>query len=120
MKISFPILRNPTSTYPKLSPLPETIITTDEFFAALCQSRGRLGVSDNEEWQQKKMGLAISGGVDSMALAFLCSNLQLYELPNYRRLKFHGFIIDHGVREGSEREALSVAKILANRGWLTQ
>ncbi|KHJ33715.1 putative pp-loop family protein [Erysiphe necator] len=116
MKISFPILRNPTSTYPKLSPLPETIITTDEFFAALCQSRGRLGVSDNEEWQQKKMGLAISGGVDSMALAFLCSNLQLYELPNYRRLKFHGFIIDHGVREGSEREALSVAKILANRG----
>ncbi|POS87501.1 hypothetical protein EPUL_000675, partial [Erysiphe pulchra] len=118
------ILRNSSASYCGKSALSEAIITCDEFINAIYHIRRSL--PDNERWHQKKIGisklfcgLAISGGVDSMALALLCSNLQLSGSSEYRRLKFHAFIVDHGVRTGSDREAVSVAKILASRGWLT-
>jgi tRNA(Ile)-lysidine synthetase-like protein len=55
------------------------------------------------------IGLAISGGVDSMALAWLCREFQRnhHDAP-----KFTGFIVDHGVRDGSAIEASKVAGIL--------
>lgn len=59
------------------------------------------------------LGLAISGGVDSMALATLCSQLQKAE-P--RRVSFHGFVVDHGLREGSRAEAEKVARFLKKLG----
>ncbi|RKF58367.1 putative tRNA-lysidine synthase [Erysiphe neolycopersici] len=108
------ILRNLSASYLGQSTLSEATITCDEFINAIYHSRRRL--SDNERWHQKKIGLAISGGVDSMALALLCSNLQLCDSLEYRRLRFHAFIVDHGIRTGSDREAVSVAKILASRG----
>lgn len=66
------------------------------------------------------IGLAISGGVDSMALAALCSRLQAAsrsqdgEAPLLT--EFRAFVVDHGVREGSNDEANSVAKIMAEKG----
>ncbi|ELR05793.1 hypothetical protein VC83_04430 [Pseudogymnoascus destructans] len=56
------------------------------------------------------IGLAISGGVDSMALAFLCS-----EIHNKDRFRFRAFVVDHKVRAGSGHEAHAVAKILEEK-----
>lgn len=66
------------------------------------------------------IGLAISGGVDSMALAALCSRLQSAsqsqegEAPPLT--EFQAFVVDHGVREGSNDEANSVARIMGEKG----
>jgi tRNA(Ile)-lysidine synthase len=64
-------------------------------------------------------GLAISGGVDSMALATLCSNLHKQNLSKYsgitrarqeqdQQFEFRAFVVDHGVRKSSDIEALAV------------
>jgi tRNA(Ile)-lysidine synthase len=57
-------------------------------------------------------GLALSGGVDSMALAFLWSQL-LKANPVYRPF-FRAFIVDHGARPGSSEEAKLVRSNLEN------
>ncbi|OAX83986.1 tRNA(Ile)-lysidine synthetase [Emergomyces africanus] len=59
-----------------------------------------------------RIGLAVSGGADSMALAFLCKQLISERLiPD---LKVKPFIVDHLAREGSTEEAHKVA------GWLQE
>lgn len=77
-----------------------------------------------------EIGLAISGGVDSMALAALCSRLQdlshqrlhsgtnkpPLELSSLDALKFRAFVVDHGSRPGSHLEAEAVSKLLERRG----
>lgn len=57
-------------------------------------------------------GFAISGGVDSMALAALYSQAQSINqfLP-----KAHGFIVDHKVRPESTEEAEWVAQQLRSK-----
>lgn len=69
------------------------------------------------------LGLAISGGVDSMALAALCSQVQSTypgtghdRLASLEKIKFRAFVVDHGVRAGSTAEANSVAGLLEGRG----
>ena len=74
-------------------------------------------------------GLAVSGGVDSMALVALCSRLQavsqnrpqseadqLTDFHFLRSLKFRAFIVDHSLRPGSGLEAEAVSKVLEARG----
>ena len=61
------------------------------------------------------VGLAVSGGVDSMALASLSAQLlqspssieDERDLPK-SKLSLTGFIVDHGLREESTREAQNV------------
>ncbi|KAH7409234.1 PP-loop family-domain-containing protein [Cadophora sp. MPI-SDFR-AT-0126] len=65
------------------------------------------------------IGLAISGGVDSMALAFLCSSMN-ESLSAENRVNFRAFVVDHGFRNGSDNEALAVSKSLETRGIPTQ
>ncbi|KAH6679552.1 mitochondrial tRNA-lysidine synthetase [Halenospora varia] len=76
--------------------------------------------------RKETIGLAISGGVDSMALAVLCSKvkekaktdatLRQSILGNrFSRIDFQAFVVDHGVRQGSDIEASSVAKVLVER-----
>lgn len=70
------------------------------------------------------LGLAISGGVDSMALAALCAQMQSGAfnsiqsdyLEEKERFKFRAFVVDHGVRSGSAIEAQAVAQVLEKRG----
>ncbi|KAH8684670.1 PP-loop family-domain-containing protein [Tricladium varicosporioides] len=81
--------------------------------------------------QKKTIGLAISGGVDSMALAVLCSKLkeetktdamlrQRILGNSFSKLDFKAFVVDHGVRQGSDVEASAVAKVLIERDIPTQ
>ncbi|TIA07836.1 hypothetical protein D6C81_09321 [Aureobasidium pullulans] len=60
---------------------------------------------------KKHLGLAISGGVDSMALASLCSKVQGFNMPPVT-----AFIVDHCLRLGSAAEAKSVASNLQRLG----
>lgn len=55
------------------------------------------------------IGLAISGGVDSMALAALCSQLQGSRDDS---VDFHAFVVDHGARPESSQEARNVSQAL--------
>jgi len=61
-----------------------------------------------------RLGIAVSGGVDSMALAYLCSHVRdihgACEATTRPRLR--AFIVDHRVRDGSAVEAKAVAKRL--------
>lgn len=68
-------------------------------------------------WQNNghgsKLGLAVSGGVDSMALASLCSKIKG---TRETRPSFAALIVDHGVRKGSTDEAQRVAHMLEDIG----
>ncbi|CZR52024.1 uncharacterized protein PAC_01901 [Phialocephala subalpina] len=102
-------------------------ITTLEFAKSLARVI-RIGKSsfDGRRQHFKTVGLAISGGVDSMALAALCSNIQnlphvkpemgLDEIQLLKYISFKAFIVDHQVRPGSEEEANAVSNILEGRG----
>lgn len=77
------------------------------------QAAYRLGPTDMktafEVSTDSTTGLAISGGVDSMALASLCSR---FNSPDSISPAFSAFIVDHGVRKGSTEEAENVAELL--------
>tara|TARA_B100001029_G_scaffold108521_1_gene89584 strand:+ start:169 stop:1194 length:1026 start_codon:yes stop_codon:yes gene_type:complete len=55
--------------------------------------------------------VAISGGPDSMALAYL-SNLLMKE----KKYRIHFLLVDHGIRKNSRKEALQVKKSLKKIG----
>ncbi|KAG9248687.1 mitochondrial tRNA-lysidine synthetase [Calycina marina] len=74
--------------------------------------------SSRQHEATSKLGLAISGGVDSMALAVLCSKIQ--NRPECPKFTFQAFVVDHGVRKGSDHEAISVSKVLENKGIPTE
>jgi len=59
------------------------------------------------------VGLAISGGVDSMALAWLCSAMSRRDRRAY---EFTAFVVDHKLRKGSTKEASQVSKALTRMG----
>ena len=61
-------------------------------------------------------GLAISGGVDSMALASICSGFTQQSTRYQDQKPFSGFIVDHGLRPESKDEALKVSEELRRLG----
>ncbi|RKF71243.1 putative tRNA-lysidine synthase [Golovinomyces cichoracearum] len=91
-------------------------IDCNEFINSLSKSWAAERLSENRGHGARTIGLAVSGGVDSMALAVLCSNLKDCNSTEYRLLKFQAFIVDHGMRVGSSDEASSVAETLVGRG----
>lgn len=60
-----------------------------------------------------RLGLAVSGGVDSMALASLCSKSSV---SREMRQAFMAYIVDHDLRPGSAPEAELVAKRIRELG----
>ena len=56
--------------------------------------------------------VAVSGGVDSMALSFLA---KCYSIENNKKSYF--FIVDHKLRKESSKEAKYVQKILSKIGY---
>ncbi|PCG94880.1 Lysidine-tRNA(Ile) synthetase [Penicillium occitanis (nom. inval.)] len=59
----------------------------------------------------RRIGIAVSGGPDSMALAYLCRRLQITR-PELE-LDVKAFVVDHKFREESTEEAHMVAKWLS-------
>ena len=60
--------------------------------------------------KSKKFVIGVSGGPDSLALAYLS---KIY--CNEKKLDFTCIIIDHGVRKGSEKEAQKVKNLLLKK-----
>ncbi|KAM7201249.1 hypothetical protein V8F20_004995 [Naviculisporaceae sp. PSN 640] len=90
-------------------------VTTAEFYDAImatCPPRfpGVRGTS------VQKVVLAISGGVDSMALAYLCQRVRKkyigMRVSDNPLGSFYGVVVDHGLREGSANEARKVVSAL--------
>ncbi|KAF7186178.1 putative tRNA(Ile)-lysidine synthase [Pseudocercospora fuligena] len=64
-----------------------------------------------------RLGLAISGGVDSMALATICACYRHGVERDYKNdVNFSGYIVDHGYRSESSDEAENVARELTRIG----
>ncbi|KAJ5488947.1 hypothetical protein N7539_003837 [Penicillium diatomitis] len=87
----------------------------EQFRRAWFGSEGRFAAGrtlDRNEFTQlpRRLGLAISGGADSMALAFLCRQLERSGLLG--PVSVTGFVVDHRARAESSEEARTVA------GWL--
>lgn len=94
-------------------------VTLAEFLDAIratCQPRFSHSRSD----VTRKVGLAISGGVDSMALAFLASEVQRQQL--HLRIsdnpisEFIAIVVNHRLRPESDDEVLRVAKVVRALG----
>ena len=64
------------------------------------------------------LGIAVSGGVDSMALAALCRQLKYVPRASETKLSFQAFVVDHKARDGSTTEAQSVCRRLDRMGML--
>lgn len=62
------------------------------------------------------VGVCVSGGPDSMALAYLLQNASFPDHLDIPAFSPHCFIVDHGAREGSKDEALQVKEDLQNLG----
>ncbi|PWY84928.1 hypothetical protein BO70DRAFT_428517 [Aspergillus heteromorphus CBS 117.55] len=69
-----------------------------------------------------RLGLAVSGGADSMALAHLCRQWEkgLTNAGDDNDLSVTAFVVDHQAREESTREANQVAGWLDDMGLKTQ
>ncbi|KAI0145291.1 adenine nucleotide alpha hydrolases-like protein [Xylariaceae sp. FL1272] len=72
----------------------------------------------------RPVGMAISGGVDSMAMAYLCSRLRMqdrwFQLADNPVDVFRACVVDHRLREGSTDEARRVVKALKRMGISTE
>ncbi|KAK6363391.1 hypothetical protein TWF730_000823 [Orbilia blumenaviensis] len=62
-----------------------------------------------------KIGLAVSGGIDSMALAHLVHKLSSFK-NEFENTTFRAMVVDHGLRPGSREEAESVCGSLEGMG----
>ncbi|KAL7660764.1 hypothetical protein ACMYSQ_000208 [Aspergillus niger] len=69
----------------------------------------------------RRLGLAISGGADSMALAYLCKQWERTQTQTSdEKASVTAFVVDHKAREESTREANMVAGWLDDMGLQTQ
>lgn len=71
--------------------------------------------------KRPKIGIAVSGGVDSMALAALCVALKTYPLAKQIfDFQFFPIVIDHKARERSSDEVERVRQRLIEMGTTPQ
>jgi tRNA(Ile)-lysidine synthase len=74
--------------------------------------------------QPRAVAIAVSGGVDSMALAFLCARFRRYN-PEMRVCdntvtSFRAMVVDHGLRPESSTEAKAVSSAVRTLGVSTE
>ncbi|KAI9650888.1 hypothetical protein NHQ30_000923 [Ciborinia camelliae] len=92
---------------------------TEALFKKPCQVPYHHDQRGHRTW-----GLAVSGGVDSMALAALCMQMKKNYIPfasdgypiNLNKIDFRAIIVNHGVRDGSLEEAQKVMGVLESLG----
>ncbi|KAI2789795.1 hypothetical protein POX_d05293 [Penicillium oxalicum] len=91
----------------------------EQFRRAWLGTQGRSSAGralDRNDFNQlpRRLGLAVSGGADSMALAFLCRQLERSGLLG--RISVTAFVVDHRARVESSQEARTVATWLDAMG----
>lgn len=64
----------------------------------------------------KRIGICVSGGPDSMALAYLLHHMKHPYDSSMKAFESHAFIVDHGMRSESKEEANRVQQNLAMLG----
>lgn len=69
---------------------------------------------ENPKTTPLRIGLCVSGGPDSMALAYLVRNVNQRDLGI--EIKFTAFVINHNIRAGSKQEADKVCDWLGALG----
>ncbi|KAI1381403.1 adenine nucleotide alpha hydrolases-like protein [Hypoxylon crocopeplum] len=74
--------------------------------------------------RHRHVAMAVSGGVDSMALAFLCSQVRKQD-PDFKFSDnpvsgFRGMVVNHGLRQGSKEEAFGVYNTLKDMGFYAE
>ncbi|KAF2965046.1 hypothetical protein GQX73_g8505 [Xylaria multiplex] len=71
----------------------------------------------------RRVGLAVSGGVDSMALVYLCTQLRKYDrefkIADNPISGFRSIVIDHRLRDGSAAEAKAVSAAVRDLGMVS-
>ena len=82
----------------------KNIITLDKKISTIYH---KLKLILSKQTTNNSFAIAVSGGPDSMALAFL-SSLIMKEI----RCKIHFLLVDHGLRKNSAKESLHVKKLL--------
>lgn len=65
----------------------------------------------------KRIALAFSGGGDSVALLHLLGNWAVRNCGEGESLSLHALIVDHGLREGSDRDAKRAASLARKAEW---
>ncbi|WYZ37617.1 hypothetical protein EsH8_II_001123 [Colletotrichum jinshuiense] len=99
-----------------LHPVPKPISFLEFFDAVRAATTPRFPHARTA--QPRRVALAISGGVDSMALAFLFNQLReinpLMRIVDNPLAKISAFVVDHGLRPESRDEAVAVVKELRN------
>ncbi|TDZ25294.1 tRNA(Ile)-lysidine synthase [Colletotrichum orbiculare MAFF 240422] len=97
-----------------LHPIPKPITFSEFYRAVRASAPPRFPHARHSH--PRRVGLAVSGGVDSMALAFLFNQLRelspLVKLADNPLSRISALVIDHGLRPGSDVEAREVAKEL--------
>ncbi|KAJ5690272.1 hypothetical protein N7462_004664 [Penicillium macrosclerotiorum] len=102
-------------------------ISLSQFFVKFCSAwkgtRGKFGFDQKNAKDgclplPSKLGLAVSGGADSMALAYLCRQLEKSELAG--PISVTAFVVDHCARPESHHEAQTVVGWLTNMGIKTK
>lgn len=84
-----------------------SLLTTDELQKEQLRGNGRKSADE------RNVGIAVSGGVDSMALATLLArhySLQSRGTNGSTSTRLHAFIVDHKLRDNSTEEANYVAQ----------
>ncbi|KAI0186550.1 hypothetical protein EV127DRAFT_472511 [Xylaria flabelliformis] len=97
-------------------PRPISIHEFAEALRAICPPRFPTARTN----RRRPVALAVSGGVDSMALAYLCSNLRRYDIDfsvaDNPVAGFRAIVVDHKLRPESGTEAKAVCAALAAMG----
>jgi len=87
--------------------------TAPLLFSHLLEQSGQHEV---RSYLPRRIGLCVSGGADSMALAYLLHNMRQPLPTNEQLFAAHAFVVDHGVRFGSRDEAVQVQHNLREMG----
>ncbi|KAI1139773.1 adenine nucleotide alpha hydrolases-like protein [Hypoxylon sp. FL0543] len=95
---------------------PVSVLEFKDAIRAICKPR----FPHAKGTQHRRVALAVSGGVDSMALAFLCSQVRKndldFRISDNPVSGFRGMVIDHGLRPGSQAEGFAVCEALKEMG----
>jgi len=70
----------------------------------------RLQSKRSESFYLQVLGIAVSGGADSMALAAMCSTYMQGSSKQFR-----AFVVDHGIRDSSQKEAQEIYNVLTGQ-----